>query len=91
MNYDTFTDELANAMGLESSKIDVLTQALSQTIEGFCADLDAVAIPGFGTFQPVKTNEKLEEDPSTGKRILLPPAICIEFKSSVVLRKQLNR
>lgn len=47
-----------------------------------------VAIPGFGTFAPVKTDEFIENT-ADGKRYLIPPSIKLEFKTSVLLRKKL--
>lgn len=56
--------------------------ALSQSLENG----DSVAIPGFGTFTPSKTDESVIEHPS-GKKMLVPPHISLTFSESVVLRK----
>lgn len=91
MNNNSFTTDLATKMALDEKSVDTLINALAGAIESFCTDMDAVAIPGFGTFQPIKNDESLETDSTTGRRILLPPSIRVEFKPSVILRKQLNR
>ncbi len=49
--------------------------------------LDSVSIPRFGNFEPVKEDERVDVDLSTGKRILLPPSITMTFASSATLRK----
>lgn len=60
---------------------EVMCQALT--------DLDSVAIPSFGTFTPVKRDEEITTDLSTGRRMLLPPQITLEFTPAAMLRKHL--
>lgn len=62
---------------------------LSEAICDYCSGLDQVAIPGFGNFTPVKTDECIDVDRSTGRRVILPPEISVVFKTSVVLRKRI--
>lgn len=78
---------LAEHSGLTADECKKCLSILSDIITGLCADLDSVAIPGFGSFQPAKHGEKLIED-TTGRRFLVPPCIKVDFKSSVVLRKK---
>ncbi|MDE6460407.1 MAG: hypothetical protein K2K52_06195, partial [Paramuribaculum sp.] len=75
-----------NLMILKSNNIETVASIL----KNFCNEMDAVAVPGFGTFQPVKENEMViaGED---GSSTLLPPAIEVKFKSSVILRKALGK
>ncbi len=84
------TKIIAAGMGMEAAEAEQLTADLVQCISAFCGELDAVAIPGFGTLQPVKSDETISTDLSSGRRILMPPCIQIDFKCSVVLRKRLN-
>ncbi|MDE7407300.1 MAG: HU family DNA-binding protein [Muribaculaceae bacterium] len=51
---------------------------------------DSVAIPGFGTFTPIKSDEQIVTDRSTGKKLLLPPELTLNFSSSSVLRKKIH-
>lgn len=78
---------LAEHYGLTADECKTRLSVLSNVITGLCADLDSVAIPGFGSFQPVKHEEKLVAD-ATGRRFLVPPCIKVGLKSSVVLRKK---
>lgn len=50
----------------------------------------SVAIPGFGTFSPLKKEEELSTDLSTGETLLLPPTVSLEFMSSNILSKRLK-
>jgi len=90
MDYKQLRKQLAEATGRSSSDIDALTEGLSIVLRQTCADLDSVAVPTFGTFVPVKHREAVREDLSTGKRILIPPEITLEFKPGAMLLKRLK-
>ena len=62
---------------------------LADIIRRTAADLDSVAIPSFGTFTPVKRDEEIVTDLSSGRRMLLPPQITLEFIPAAKLRKNL--
>ena len=49
-----------------------------------------MAIPRFGTFVPVKHEEEVITDLSTGKRMLVPPEINVEFHPGAMLTKRLR-
>ena len=89
----TDTKSLETLLSMESGKhasaIEADIKAIADVLGELCAQGDSVAIPGFGTFQSVKTDEHVHTD-DDGHRMLVPPAITVEFKSSVVLRKSLN-
>lgn len=67
-----------------------LTRHLAAIIRRAASDLDAVAIPSFGTFTAVKHDEEISTDLSTGRRMLLPPQITLEFTPAAMLRKKLS-
>ncbi|RXI24233.1 MAG: hypothetical protein C7K11_01980 [Candidatus Amulumruptor caecigallinarius] len=52
---------------------------------------DSVALPGFGTFVTVKEDERIDRDLSTGRQVLLPPHLSMEFKGSSSLLKAINK
>jgi len=63
----------------------------AEIIRRTAANLDSVAIPSFGTFIPRKRDEEIADDLSTGRRMLLPPQITLEFTPAAMLRKKLSR
>lgn len=75
MNGQEFTPDKIGAIG--AAIVDILAEG------------NSVAIPGFGTFSPEKTDEYVKADDS-GRRLLMPPAIIVNFKPSVVLRNRLK-
>lgn len=81
---------LSKKMGRDSKDINALIEGLSTIIKDKCGTLDSIAIPSFGTFVPLKEDEKIITDLSTGKRMLLPPQISLRFHPSTILRKKLT-
>lgn len=90
MDYKQFRKELCTLTGRTAADVDALTEGLAMIIRESCADMDAVAIPTFGTFQPVKHLETVVDDLSTGKKMLVPPEITVEFRPAAVLLKRLR-
>lgn len=80
------------AANLGRSKADVgkLVDALAGVMRTRCGELDSVVVPGFGTFEPKKRNERVMIHPSTGKRMLVPPKVVLGFKVSNVLKAKLK-
>ncbi len=87
MDYKQIRQRLSEITGSSEADVDVLVEGLAAIIGDRCADLDAVAIPTFGTFRGIKHLETETRDLSTGKRLLLPPEIKIEFEAAAMLRR----
>lgn len=89
MDNTQLIEKLSSDYGFKSEEASLLLNEFVGAVRDYCKNLDAVAIPGFGTFQPVKTDEFISNDGETGKRYLMPPSVEVTLKSSVVLRKKL--
>lgn len=89
MDNKTLVNQLAKKIGCESRDIQSLIDGLAAVIKERCGDLDTIAIPGFGNIEPVKEDEKVVTDPTSGQRLLLPPAITLNFKPSAILRRRI--
>lgn len=81
---------LSKKIGRESKDINSLLEALISTIKDNSSNLDSIAVPGFGKFITIKEDEKIITDLSSGKRLLLPPQIVLNFEPSGVLRKKIS-
>ena len=90
MDYRTLISRLSMDTGQSPAEVTAKTDAVCEALKAMCRELDSVAIPGFGTFSPVKEEERIVSSPDGG-RTLLPPRVYVEFKSSVVLRKALGK
>lgn len=91
MDSKTFNARLAKTLRRTPEETATLVDALAKLMCEIGGELDSMAVPGFGTFTTVKTDERIVTDESTGKRTLLPPAITMQFQPSVLLRKKLSR
>ncbi|MDE6557363.1 MAG: HU family DNA-binding protein [Duncaniella sp.] len=91
MDHKTFISRLAERVGCTTEQATLLTDGLTGVLRDTGIDLDAAAIPGFGTFSTTKSDERVVDDPESGAHTLLPPSITMTFAPSVVLRKKISR
>jgi len=90
MDARQFRKCLSEKLALSTDEVDALTEGLSILFREHCGELDTIAIPTFGNFIPVKHDESVTTDLSTGRRLLLPPEITLGFTPSGMLRKHLG-
>ncbi len=90
MDYKQFRKSLCTELGREPRDIDALVEGLSIILRESCAELDTIAIPAFGNFVASKHDEEISVDLSTGKRMLMPPEISVEFVPGNILRNHLK-
>lgn len=88
MNQEDLVRALRDKLGIDSDKASEMLEAMVLAIKENVKGLDTVAIPGFGSFSGIKSDECIVVDSATGEQKLLPPKIEMIFKSSVVLRKR---
>lgn len=65
-----------------------MVNTLSLILKERAADLDTVAIPGFGNFVAMKKQERIIFDSNDGTRKLMPPEIKVEFVAGSKLKRQ---
>lgn len=90
MDNKGFIDELSKRIGRNSQDVSVLIGGFSTLLKEKCANQESVAIPGFGTFVPVKQMEYVKTIQDTGKRMLFPPRIDLHFEASTKLKSKLK-
>ncbi len=85
------TQQFADRAGIDSKDAAKMIETLAATIAEACCNLDTVAVPGFGNFSATKHEEYIKEDHDSDQRILMPPVIEPEFRTSVILRNRLSK
>lgn len=90
MDSKNFMSKLSSKTGNDIKSVNKNAEALIGVIGQIVSELDTAAIPGFGAFIPIKTDEHIVENPQTGKKTLVPPSVSIEFVSSSKLKKSFN-
>lgn len=87
MEHKTFINTLSRSCSMDTKRTGVLAEALKDIIVRSLINMDDVAIPGFGTFSAVKTNEYVAIDPVTGQRMLMPPSVKASLRVGSGLKK----
>lgn len=90
MDNKTLIDILAKKLNLTPEDVGELISSLCESLGECGANLDQVNVPGFGTFEPRKRNERVSVHPASGKRLLIPPKIVLNFKSTSSLKQRVN-
>lgn len=91
MDNKQLQDMISKRMGRSNADVAKLLDALVTTVKERCGELDSIAVPGFGTFEAKKKLERIVVNPSTGKRMLIPPKITLSFKPSALLKSKINK
>lgn len=82
---------LSQSLGEDPHRVNQMLESFANVVRNSATSLSAVAIPSFGTFEAVKYDEEIVNDRVTGKRLLLPPQVVVEFHPAAMLRKRLNK
>ena len=90
MQYKTLADLLAVKLNMTRDEVDALCDSLGEIIGKYGCDMDTVSIPGFGSFEPRKREERESVNPATGVRMLLPPKMVLGFRPSGVLKRKVR-
>lgn len=91
MDNRALVSNLSVKLGKSRSDVTKLLEGLSQVVTACVCDLDGVAIPGFGSFEPKKTDEYIAVNSETGRRTLYPPRVEIVFNPSILLKKKIGK
>lgn len=90
MDFRKLSDTISERMDISKEDTALLFSALTQCVGEATASMNSVNIPGFGVFEPRKRNERIINQPSTGKRMLVPPKVVVAFKASGKLKQKIK-
>ncbi len=90
MDNKKLVETVAGNLGRSPRDVSKLLEALAGVLRTRCGEMDSVVIPGFGTFEPKKRDERVMVHPSTGRRMLVPPRVQLTFKISHVLKTKIK-
>lgn len=90
MDNKTFTDELSRRLDISRETVGLMIEAFSKALGKSAAEMDGLAVPNFGIFEPRMRQERIAVHPATGKRLLVPPRIFMSFKTSPALKQRIN-
>jgi nucleoid DNA-binding protein len=90
MNNREFIDEMSAGLKMDSKETQRLVNSMVDAMVSLFDEGNEVCVAGFGTFEVKKKNERIIVHPGTGKRILVPPKMVLNFKQSNVLKSQVK-
>ena len=88
MNNKELINELAEESGYTKEDSQRLVKSLIDTMSEDFEKGENVTISGFGTFEVKKRMERVLVNPTTGKKMLVPPKLVLGFKPSNSIKEQ---
>lgn len=90
MDNKTLIETVASRLEKSREEVSELTEALGLVMADILKAGDIVAVPSVGTFETKLKAERIALHPSTGKKLLVPPKININFKPSTLLKQKIR-
>lgn len=90
MNNKEYIAALSRRTGYSQDDTQRMVRTIVEAVAQRFDDGEGVAVAGFGSFELKKRMERVTVNPSTGKRMLVPPKIVIAFKQSVAVKDKIN-
>lgn len=90
MDNKNLLERVATDLDLPLEKVQEIEDALCGVISESLLDGDAVALPSFGNFETKKRNERISVHPASGRRMLIPPKLVVNFRPSAILKNRLR-
>ncbi len=90
MEQKVFIEQLRTRLGKEKKEVERQIVALLQIVKEKSSQMDTISIQGFGVFEPRKKMERISVNPSTGKRMLIPPKVVLTFKPGTTIKSKLK-
>ncbi|SET04357.1 HU family DNA-binding protein [Prevotella sp. kh1p2] len=90
MNNKEFLAELASKCGYTQQDTQKLVRTVIEEMGARFEDGDALSVPAFGSFEVKKRLERIVVNPSTGRRMLVPPKLVLNFKPATAIKEELK-
>lgn len=82
--------DISRRTSTDAGRVAEFLSLFADVIRDECGNENKIAIPGFGTFEGMKHDESVVQDLTTGRNMLLPPSIELQFKPGGMLRKKIK-
>lgn len=90
MDNKTLVDTLSKKLDVSQDTVGRLIEGLANCLGECSTSLSIVSIAGFGSFEARKRLERVAVHPASGKRLLIPPKVVLNFKSSPALKRRIK-
>lgn len=89
MNNKQLIKELSKRLNRDEKDVNSLLSGFTNVLKDSLSNLDIIAIPGFGEFEALRKEEYISVNDATGKKVLYPPCIEVNFNASSLLKKKM--
>lgn len=90
MTNKEFIAQLAEKAEMSASETQKLVRTAFNAITDELEEGESVTYNGLGTFEVRKRLERIMKNPTTGKRMLVPPKLVVNFKPYSALKEILK-
>lgn len=90
MEHKELVAELQKRLGRDKETVEDMLNSFGHIVTERCSQLDTIVIQGLGTFEARKKMERISVNPTTGKRMLIPPKIVLVFKPNNAIKNRLK-
>lgn len=91
MNNKEFITELSQRCGYTQEMTQNIVRTLVDAVADKFDEGEEVSIPSFGTFEIKKRLERILVNPSTGKRMMVPPKLVLNFRPVQAVKEELKK
>ena len=88
MNNKEFQAELAQRLGVSQKHSAELMKGYVDTLVQQLTDVDELPFMSMGTFEVKQKEQRIIVNPSSKKRMLVPPKLVLNFKPSAKLKNK---
>lgn len=90
MNNKEFIADVAAKIAIAPSQCQKMVNELADTLSNALEMDNEVVVAGLGNFETKQKRERVMINPSTGKKMLVPPKVVINFKMSSTYKNKIN-
>lgn len=90
MNKKDLVEIVAQNTNLSKKEVELVINAVLETIKTNIYKGLKVKLSGFGNFEPVEREERMGTNPKTHEKMVIPQAKALRFKVSQVIKRELK-
>ena len=90
MNNKDFIAELSRQTKLTAADVQKKVYLVTDAMNNSFMEGNAVGVPGFGTFEVKKKNERVIVNPTTGQRMLVPQKLVLSFRPNIAWKEKVK-
>ncbi len=86
MNNKEFLGSISADLNISMKEAERLVGAMAECVADSVDEEQMLSIQGFGNFEVKKKAERVVVNPTSKKRLLIPPKLVLNFKASPILK-----